>query len=312
MRLKWATFFVVGSVLLSGCSGGAKKTASKSGEGTTAPLPSRPDTGPGDPLNAESADPKGPKPPIPEMPKPDPTRFVIPKTGDNGWKSASVDGKQLADKIGKALATLQGTEGETVATIKTPTGNGQVIGKVKVQDSKSFSVQYLIVDEMPALKEVRSNGKLKATSTDQGSFPNKGPISVKAPESRLNSAQLANDWPRKFPQLVFLGLTDGKDPWKPLLDELLSGRSGFKTEIAERTMDYKGRKISNFRLTAKRTEAAAKELGPCEMEMVFDGKRFLPVTIRVNFEDPAEGKYQILWQTGWNFLKRFKPEEFAL
>lgn len=312
MRLKWATLFVVGATLLSGCSGGAKKSASNSGGGTTAPLPSRPDVGPGNPLNGDSADPRGPKPPIPEMPKPDPERFVIPKTGANGWKTAAVDGKELASKIGAALASLQGTEGETVATIKTPTGNGQVIGKVKVQDSKSFSIQYLIVDEMPALKEIRSNGKLKATSTDQGAFPKKGPVTAQTPESRLTSSQLASDWPRKFPQLVFLGLTDKKDPWKPLIDELLSGRSGFKTEIAERTMEYKGRKVSNYRLTAKRTEAAAKQYGPCEMEMVFDGKRFLPVTIRVNFEDPAEGKYQVLWQTGWNFLKKFKPEEFAL
>lgn len=311
MKLKWIGVCSV-CALIAGCSGGPKKTASTSGEPKGTTVPTRPDTGPGEPAPKDSIDPKGVKPPIPEMPKPDPERFVIPKTGEGGWKTAAVDGKTLAKNIGNALASLQGIEGESVATIKTPTGNGQVIGKVKVQNDKSFSIQYLVVDKMPAIKEVRSNGRLKSTSTPQGAFTSKGPITAKAPEAKLTNTQLAENWPRKFPQLVFLGLTDGKDPWTPLIDELLSGRAGFKTEIAERTLNYQGKKWSNYRLTAKRTAAAAKKYGPCEMEMVFDGKRYLPVTIRVNFKDPKEGEYQILWQTGWNFQKKFEPAEFAL
>lgn len=299
-------------LLIAGCSGGPKSTASATGETKGPTLPSRADSSPVAPANPNLADPGGPKNPIPEMPKPDPEKFVIPETGSGGWKSASVDGMALAKKVGSALASLKSTEGETVATIKTPVGNGQVRGKVKVQSPQAYSIQYLVVDEMPALKEARSNGKLRAISTDQGAFNNKKPAGTPLKSSVLSSRQLASNWHRDFPHLLFLGLTDKRDPWQPLLEELLSGRSGFETEVAERTLDFRGKKVSNFRVTAKRTAEMAKKLGPCEMEMVFDGQRFLPVTIRVNFEDPKDGKYQIVWQTGWNFQKSFKPEEFAL
>lgn len=297
---------------MTGCSGGGPKTATRTGEEAAKPNPSRPDVGPGAsgdtaPKAGDAAEAK-----VPALPKPNPEAFSIPAKGNGGWVSTRVDARDLAKNISKALSSLKGIEGETVTTLTTPGGHGQVRGKLKIQNERAYSIQFPVVQMMPAMKEARSNGKVKAVSTDQGVFPRKSRIDASLLAGNVRSGKLAENWARYFPQLVFSSLTDGKDVWQPLFAELADGHSGFKAEISQRTLDFRERKVSNFRLTAKRNPEAAKRFGPCEMEMVFDGERFLPVTIRMNFKDPKEGEYKVLWQTAWNFDRKFDPKDFAL
>ncbi len=249
---------------------------------------------------------------IPKPPELNPKAFAIEKTGEGVWKKTSLTPAALADRIGKAIREMKGTYGEAISTIKTPRENGQVKCFIKVQDYKTYSIQTLQLAAMPGLSEVRSDGNKKAQTSPTGGFGKPRPISSSGPEAALAGKQLVEKWPTLFPKLAFLGLTDGKDAWRPYMTSLMSGASGFKGEIAERKMKWQGRDVISYRITARRTPDAAKKLGPCEIEMVIDGVRYLPVTIKVNRTEAAGGEWKVLWQAGYNFNKTFDAKEFAL
>lgn len=317
----WSGIIVLGVGGSLGCSSPAKKTT-ESGPVATKTAP-EPEATP--PAASNTEPPKAPPIVDPKTGKVDPKAikpiapsrklYDIPPTGTQNWTASKLSGKELASKIGSAMRTMKATYGRTVATIKTPTGGGgtgQVTSEIKVQDAKVYSIQYMVIGIMPETGEVRADGKRRAFTGPNGAIKDRLPISVPSPEAKLSSSQIASSWPKKFPRLAFLGLTDAKDPWMPVISDLVSGRSGFKAEVSERSIDFRGRKVRNYRITAKRNPAAAKELGPCEIEMVFDGTRYLPVTIRVISTVPKEGEYKIQWQSGWNFNQKFRPEDFKI
>lgn len=314
----WIGVVVLGVSGSFGCSSPAKKTSE------TGPVATKTTTDPvvPPPVASNIEPPKAPPMVDPKTGKVDPKAvkpiapsrklYDIPPTGTQNWTASKLSGKELASKIGSAMRSMKGTYGRTISTIKTPTGTGQVTSEIKVQDNKVYSIQFMVIGVMPETGEVRADGKRRAFTGPNGAFKDRLPITVPSPEAKLSSNQIASNWPKRFPRLAFLGLTDAKDPWVPVISDLLSGKSGFKTEVSERVSDFRGRKLRNYRIVAKRSPAAAKTLGPCEIEMVFDGVRFLPVTMRVNTKYPKEGEFKVQWQSGWNFNQKFKPEDFRL
>lgn len=303
---------------LAGCGGPAKKDSDDS-----VPLPGTSSSKSGTPPLAPNSETSNTPPPVdpktgkvnPGAVKPlEPNRklYDIPPTGTQLWTPSKMPAKELASKIGAAMKNLKATYGKTISTIKTPTGTGQVTSEVKIQDNKHYSIQYMVIGVMPETGEVRADGTRRAVTGPKGAFLERKPIFVPTPEASLSPSQISKSWPKKFPRLVFLGVTDGRDPWGPVIADLAAGKNGFKTEISERTMNHQGKQFRSVRLVAKRTATAAKTLGPCEIEMVFDGVRYLPVTMRVTTKLPKEGEYRVQWQSGWNFNQKFKPEDFKL
>lgn len=260
----------------------------------------------------------GKAPAIPTVPEPSPEAFKIPESTpapaatEGKWVAVDESPSVLAERISKAFREMKDTFGESRYTIKTPTENGQVKNAIKVQDYKTYSIQTLQMSAMPNIVELRADGSKKSRTSENGSFASPKPLGSPGADAVLSPKQLVERWPREFPRLAFAGLTEGKEVWKPFFQELFSGRSGFKGEISRRTMEFRGKKVTNYRVVAKRTPEAAKKLGRCEMEMVFDGQRYLPVTIRVNLVERNGGAWNILWQTGWNFGQKFEPKDFAL
>lgn len=306
------------SLLLAGCSSSKDKNASSaSGSPATGPVasgsgaepkPLEPETGKVDPEKRDL----GKKPPINVPPPPDPIIFEVPKTGKGGWTITTVNGKDLAQRVGKAMATLKGTTARTLTTLTTPYGNGQIQTDIKIQDGETYSIQFPVLNKMPEQAETLADGTNKAYRNTSGRIDTKKPVHAKGPDAEIPPSQIARVWPREFPRLAYRGIVEGKDVWVPLINELNSPRSGFKTEISERTMDYKGQATRSYRLIATRTPAASKKLGPCEVEMVFDGRHYLPVTIRVNETVPKEGEFKIYWITHWLFKREFPNEDFKL
>jgi len=317
-RLTFWSGVVVLSVGGFACSAPPKNTTE------TGPVPTNaaPATGPTPPAASNAEPPKVSPTVDPKTGKVDPKAlaakppsrklYEIPPTGTQNWTASKLSGKELASKIGSAMSSLRATYGKTISTIKTPIGTGQVTSEIKIQDNKTYSIQFPVVGTMPETGEIRSDGKRRAFTGPNGAFKDRFPINVPSPEAKLGTSQISSSWPKRFPRLAFLGLTDAKDPWLPVISDLVSGKSGFKTEVSERISDFRGRKLRNYRIVAKRTAAAAKTLGPCEIEMVFDGVRYLPVTMRVNTKFPKEGEFKIQWQSGWNFNQKFKPEDFKI
>ena len=313
----WSVLVVLG-VGGIGCSAPPKKTTetgpvatnTTSSTGPTPPAASNAEP----PKVSPTVDPKTGKVDPKSLAAKPPARklYEIAPTGTQKWTASKLSGKELASKIGSAMRSLKATYGRSISTIKTPIGTGQVTSEIKIQDDKIYSIQFPVVGTMPETGEVRSDGKRRAFTGPNGAFKDRFPINVPSPEAKLSTNQISSSWPKRFPRLAFLGLTDAKDPWMPVISDLVSGKSGFKTEVSERTMESKGKKVRNFRIIAKRNPTAAKSLGPCEIEMVFDGVLYLPVTMRVNTKFPKEGEFKILWQSGWNFNQKFKPEDFKI
>ena len=314
----WSVLVVLGVGGSLACSASPKKTIETSPVATK----TTPETGVTPPVASKTEPSKAPPMIDPKTGKVDPKSlapkgparklYEIAPTGTQKWTASKLSGKELASKIGSAMRSLRATYGKTISTIKTPTGTGQVTSEIKIQDDKVYSIQYIVVGIMPETGEVRADGKRRAFTGPNGAFKDRLPITVPSPEAKLSVSQISSSWPKKFPRLAFLGLTDAKDPWVPVISDLVSGKSGFKTEVSERISDFRGKKLRNYRIVAKRSPAAAKTLGPCEIEMVFDGVRYLPVTMRVNTKFPKEGEFKIQWQSGWNFDQKFKPEDFKI
>jgi hypothetical protein len=266
----------------------------------------------GEPSGTSEGKTEAEPPKLPEPLKPDTKAFAVTPTGSGNWKKSAIAPSALAARVDKAFREMSKTEAEAVATIMTPTENGQVRNAIKVQDYKTFSIQTLRLEKEPGIFEIRADGSKKSFTGRNGTFEPAKPIGSQSPETKLTGRQMVEQWPRAFPRLAFLSLTEGKDSWGPYLKELASGRSGFTAEISERTIPFRGQMWTNYRVIAKRTKEAAKKLGPCEVEIVLDGRRNLPVTIRSNFTDPNGGSWKVLWQTGWNFDQSFDAKDFRL
>jgi hypothetical protein len=279
--------------------------------GTDAP-PAPPAPGKGDEAT-KPGDPAGPAHPgLRTPPPPDPKVFNIPKTGTATWTKTDMNPQELAAQIGKQMSSMKGVHGKIVVTITTPAEHGRAEGEVRVKDGAAYDIDFPVVKKTVDGGKIKADGKTRLIRSSAEGQADRKPVSAPTPDAKLTPAELARQWPKRFPRLVFLGVTDGKDPWKPLVEELVSGRSGFQTEVGERVTPFRGQMVKNYRIVAKRTPEAAKKLGPCEMEMIFDAKYQMPVSIRVNLTDPKEGQYKILWQAGWNFGHKFKPGAFQL
>jgi hypothetical protein len=264
-------------------------------------------------------DPKNPPGKVPLVADLEPKFSEVPKTGTRDWKPSTLSASALADRVGTALKSLRNTSATTVATIKTSVpgeqsagGIGRVTSAVKVRDDKVYSIEFPVIAVMPETGVMKADGSKRGFSgPNGGGISSKTPIATPAPEASWNQAALLKNWPTAFPKLAFMGLTDGKDPWAPVIRGLHSGNDGFKTTVSERVIRFRGKDVRNYRIVAERTPAAAKALGPCQIEMVFDGARYLPVTIRVNALQPKKAEFHILWQASWNFRQTFQPKDFA-
>lgn len=204
---------------------------------------------------------------------------------------------------------MRGVAGEAVSYVKTPEGNANARSVYKIQDPKRFRVDFLAVKELPSTAMLLANGTTKREIT-LGEPVKSLAVGARSPVAQLPPSKMLERWPREFSRLMFLNLTDGADAWTPVLSALSRGEEGFRTSVEERTVPFRGKQVKSVRVRAVRNAEAAKRLGACEMEMVFDAERYLPVTVRVISSDTKGKPWQLQWSAGWNFNQKFHPEEF--
>jgi hypothetical protein len=233
----------------------------------------------------------------------------IAPAGQGKWAKTNRTLLSLAAKVGEAIAQMRDTFGESLMAVKTPEGNASVRLLYKIKDRQNFRVDHLIMDVVPSPGSVLADGAEKKVLGAKG-FEWTGGVADPTPGARLSASRIAAQWPKDFTRLMFLGLTDGKDTWEGLARELASTDSGFEVDVEERQTNFRNQNWKNYRLHVKRSKAAAETLGPCEMEIVIDGKLYLPVTVRVIMEEPGGRPWHQQWSAGWNFDQSFQPEDF--
>lgn len=280
-------------------TGAHPPVASNSGPGSTpnSSAGMTPNSGSGSALNP----PVPPKSVIPDPPKPD-------QPGQKNWSATQVKALDVAKKTAAAIAGMRNTYGESVTHMTTPEGNATVMLYYKIQDAKNFRVDFVIPKSIPARGAVLADGRGKRALGEKKMGPSM-PLSFASEESKLSDAQVVRRWPLEFSRLMFTGFTDSKDSFVRMIRALARGEGGFKLTFEERTMPLRGSTVRNYRFYAVRSREAMKKYGPCEFEVVVDGTRFLPVTVRVDSKDASGKPWKQQWSGGWRFNQKFKPGE---
>lgn len=288
------TILCVGALVLAGCSSKKPDDTKPNAVGSNSPKP-------------------GVDSPIPEGLLPSPPEFAEPSEpppkGSKGWTKTELAAAQLADEVAGAMANLNGVYGEARTLILTAAGKGQHKSVIRIADAKHFHVDYFVGKEAPSSASLKSDGTTKASFSGKG-VTDQTPVGTASADANLTDTELVEKWPYEFSRLMFRGLVDGKDAWKPVLMGLARGEGGFETTVEKRERKVGDKTVRNFRVLAVRKASSAKKLGECTIEMVFDADRKLPVTIRVDRKDAKGSPYRLHWSAGWNFNQKFDAKVF--
>lgn len=308
-------------LILAGC-GGPKPVASNqnvpdsvkpdvpvegSDPGTTDPIKK-----PGVPTGPGTGTPKDPDVTKPNPPVNPPTiKVTVPDAGTAGWRSTKITIEELGQNIGDAMKGLRNTKADTTVIARTSEGEGTYKGEIAVVDATKYKIDYVVNAVMPMTGTDVANGVNRVVRLGEkfsGSMPAGKPLAI----VNRPAASWAAMWMDDFGRMSFQGLTDGKDAWAPVFKEWKTGAFGFQPIVEERQMLYKNRMITNYRVRVERNAAMSKKLGPCSLEVVIDGQRYLPVTIRVERKDTKGKAWMTQWSAHWMFQEEFPDSKFAM
>lgn len=240
------------------------------------------------------------------------TSLNIAKPGTGGWKKSSMPLLDLAKKVDLALRSQRGAEARIVVVYDSPKGKGQSLDVVRIQDAKTFRVQFPNMEaKEPFHGEIRADGRLFSIAGPR-SWTAPAPVPVAAvppppPQSVLRA------WPVAFPRMMFSSLLLKSDTVSAFAQGLKQGVDGYATIIERRVRTYRGMKSDNYRIYAVRKGPAVKSFGPAIIELIVDAKDFLPLSGRSDVTRPKALKAtRMAWQAVWTFGKKFDAKEFAI
>lgn len=298
-----ALSFCLAVIALASCKNTVSPPEPPPGEGPLpAPVEPKATLPPNDETIRESAKSAAEKMADPEaVPDPKP----VAPAGAGGWRPAKMSLKDFGAKLGGRIAQVKGVEGKALVRIKTPEGEGNMELKYAFATPTKYRFEYVEPSLIPSRAIVISNGVQKVE------FKHKKfgqPVPIASP---LGSGSAApNEWIRSFSRLMFVRLTDNRDSLGELV-KLLTADKGMTVNVEERTLERNGKKVHNYRIRVERTPAAAAKAGPMRFEIVVDGARWMPVTVRTESgSDKKLWKYE--WSCGWNFGKTFPEENFII
>lgn len=229
------------------------------------------------------------------MPKFQPKTFEPAKPNTEGWKATSTELTSLGAKMDEALTKSKDLWAKT-NTLFEISGRGTLAsGKadVKIQNADRFRVEYYMPDTEATLHAEVKNGGPTAELAEEGW--------KKAPR---RPAPSVNEWSQVFPREVFATLTQGRPAWSEFLRRLEKGEDGFRTHIEKRTRKVAGAEHPYLRVLAERPKTT--------IEMIVDGERYLPLTIRVSDESNPGKTRKGLWSAEWKSGGVHDPKAFVL
>lgn len=234
---------------------------------------------------------------------PSPAFVTIPGKGTERWKSTAMKADVLAKRMAAAVKNLKGVKADLLIDVQTPLGQGRFLSPsvaLKIGDSTHYRIDYVVIQAQPFSCSIVNDGMMRKVRLDDKIIPIKGigPFGVAA---GAKGATLVRLFEMDYSRMAFQGLTEGIDAWEPLLASWMQGVDGFQVRVEERTMEYQKHKFHHYRIVATRTGEMVKKLGPSQFEIVVDGDRFLPTTIK-NVRKDNKGKS---WQSQWAVVYRF-------
>lgn len=319
VRSRWlaVALAVVTTVTVVGCRPRTDSQAGPTdGQSPVASVPDqppaeRPDSAPGE--GGESpAEGQAGMPPITreDIARANPPRPPdIPRPGTAGWTASRISAAEVGRRMARAIEGMRGVEGMAETTVETPEGRGQIRTMITVRDNKNYRIEFPIVALVPDAGVMAANGTTRSLRIGTKTTP-PFPIDGKTGDADWNASQIASNWNRDFGRLIFRGLTEGRDAMGPLISEWSRPNSGFRVITEERTREFRGRMVTNYRIRASHPGRGGR--GASEVEIVVDGERGLPVTIRSIWTDDRGREWRAQWSAGWNFERKIVDEQLVL
>lgn len=233
----------------------------------------------------------------------------IARPGTAGWSASRLTAAEVGRRAAQAIEGMRGVEGLAETTVETPEGRGQIRTTVVVRDNRNYRIEFPIVALVPDAGVMAADGRTRSLRIGTNTAPPL-PIDGKTGEADWTAAQIADNWNRDFGRLIFRGLTEGRDALGPLIAEWSLPGSGYQVTAEERSRNFRGRTVTNYRIRAARPARAGK--GASEVEIVIDGERGLPVTIRSVWTDEQGRQWRAQWSAGWNFERKIADEQLVL
>ncbi len=241
----------------------------------------------------------------------------IPEKGTDGWHKSSLSAAALGTSMDKAFYHLHGGHADFRVDYFLPVGKGFAIGVDQFKDDNLFSVQYPIIQgekPRPEVMEVRANGGF-AAQLHPGQGKDKEAWSAKrryAPGGALKGAEVVARWPMDMPELSMSHFITGKDVYGPLFSTLAAPGSGYVVSTEEReTKILSGRVIKDYRIIATKQPTAANRNESATIELVIDGRKLVPVTMRTHVKPSGKKESVIEWHAEWRAGK-FDMKNFVL
>jgi hypothetical protein len=236
---------------------------------------------------------------------------TIPPPRASGWQKTNTRLPDLAKKVATSVSGMKDTYGEFTTNVETPEGTGFFEGKLKVQDNRTYFVDFVVIAAKPFSGTLAADGQQRVFRIDENiSQPQS--VTAPLPISKTDPRVMIQVWPEDFSRLAFQGLTEGRDAWEPVLNGLAKGLGGYKTTLEERKVTTGGKEYVSYRVLANRAADASKKVGASNLEIIIDAKRYLPVTIRAVGKDEKGGNWKVQWSARYRFGQRFEPQEFTL
>jgi hypothetical protein len=240
------------------------------------------------------------------------------RPGTGGWKASKVSATELASKMDAALGQLSGVQNEVVVVYVLPTGNGRIKLKSEWKSPTEFSVQYPgLYEGHPTLETVRADGRAEATllsrvpgkniTADQSAWVDRRPLAKPTP---ISGGDAVSAWPTEMPKLAFARFISGKEVFASLIGALKKD-PGMEVTTEERTKNYGNALITDYRIVAQRSDAAAAKDGDLQFEIVIDSQHYVPVTMRTRFGPKGKRVTEIDWAGRWAGGK-FPAKHFAI
>lgn len=227
--------------------------------------------------------------------------MTIKPVGSDGYQTAKMTPAELGRKVDEAFADLTNAwaDADTILEV----GGAQLAGKsnVKIKDAKTFNVEYYDPQTEATLNRVISNG------TERVKFYRDSWTKLPTPGSKpVTEADVLAEWPTQFLSDMFRLYSSDERVWSKLMSAIGAGEGGYKATVEEQKAKVLGKERTLYRLVADRATDGT------QLEMIIDGVRFLPVTVRTAVKTKDGKTDSRLWTCSWKFGGTFDAKEFTV
>lgn len=228
------------------------------------------------------------------------------------WRKSSLTIGQLAQKVAAATKNPRGVWGQYQMLAQTSEGRGVYTGEMKFASPTMFKVNWVRIEADPRNGILVADGFKRQSLFDGTLFPVQA-ITTPFKGYSTDPNQLVARFSNEFSRFLFQGAVDGKDPWVPLMTAWGKGAGGYQRPVVEeRTLTISQRVFKSYRVKMTRSPVAAKKLGKSTLEVVFDGFKFLPVTVRETRVDTKGKEWLIQWAAKYAFNQKFQAQDFKM